>query len=306
MPASTRVQRFLDQRLGVHVECGERVVEHEHPRPADDGPGEREPLALAARERQPLLADPGVETPRQVVGELGLGDLEGVVTSSSVASGRAERDVLADAGRENRVGSSKADRHGAQRVQPEVADVVAVERCPPAGDVVERGTSEVSVVLPEPVAPTQREPSRPARTSRSTSWSTGLVRTRILVERDALEPQAPDPLGRAGVRPVDDGDGGVEHLVDALGGAGSRPAGVGQDPAERVERPGDERQAPDERHQLPDRHRTASHRVSTAQQPDAEHQPGHDFQGGPEEGDQAALLPAGGRGSRRRRARTAG
>ena len=46
------------------------------PRPAEHRPGQREPLALAAGQRHALLADPGVQAPRQVVDELGLGDLE--------------------------------------------------------------------------------------------------------------------------------------------------------------------------------------------------------------------------------------
>ena len=69
-------QRRLDLRLGVHVERRQRVVEHEHPRAAEHGAGEREPLPLAAGQRQALLADAGVEAERQVVDELGLRDLD--------------------------------------------------------------------------------------------------------------------------------------------------------------------------------------------------------------------------------------
>ena len=62
-------KRLLDARFGVHVERRERIVEHEHAWPPDDGARDREPLTLAARQRQPLFADAGVETPRQVVRE---------------------------------------------------------------------------------------------------------------------------------------------------------------------------------------------------------------------------------------------
>ena len=47
--ASTGRSAACDDRLGVHVERRERVVEHQHARPADDGAGQREALALAAR-----------------------------------------------------------------------------------------------------------------------------------------------------------------------------------------------------------------------------------------------------------------
>ena len=72
-----RAQRGLDGGLGVDVERRQRVVEHEDPGPADDRPGQGEALALAAGQRQALLADAGVEAPRQVEGEAGLRDLEG-------------------------------------------------------------------------------------------------------------------------------------------------------------------------------------------------------------------------------------
>ncbi len=76
MPSQHPAERRLDQRLGVHVERRERVVEHQHPRPAEHRAGQRQPLALPAGERQPLLADPGVQAPRQVVDEVGLGHRE--------------------------------------------------------------------------------------------------------------------------------------------------------------------------------------------------------------------------------------
>ena len=79
MPVASRehvAQRLLDELLGVHVERGQRVVEHQDPRPREHGPGEREPLPLAAGQRHALLADAGVEAPGQVVHELRLGDLD--------------------------------------------------------------------------------------------------------------------------------------------------------------------------------------------------------------------------------------
>ena len=69
-------QRLLDQRLGVDVERGQRVVEHQHGRPGQHRAGQRQPLALAAGQAHALLADARVQAPRQVVDEAGLGHLE--------------------------------------------------------------------------------------------------------------------------------------------------------------------------------------------------------------------------------------
>ena len=101
-------QRLLDERLGLDVERGERVVEHEHARAAEHGPGEREPLPLAAGQRHPLLADPGVQAPRQVVREPRLGEVErGLDVGVGGASGRP-RVTFSRTLAENRIGSSKA------------------------------------------------------------------------------------------------------------------------------------------------------------------------------------------------------
>ncbi len=59
-------QRLLDQRLGVHVERGERVVQHQELRVADDRAGQRQALPLAAGQAQALLADLGVDAVRQL------------------------------------------------------------------------------------------------------------------------------------------------------------------------------------------------------------------------------------------------
>ena len=53
-------QRLVDRRLGHGVHRGHRVVEHQHPRVGEHGPGQRDPLPLAAGQRQPALADHGV------------------------------------------------------------------------------------------------------------------------------------------------------------------------------------------------------------------------------------------------------
>ena len=59
-------QRFLDDRFRVHIHRRQRVVEHQHLRPAKHCSRQRESLPLAAGERVALLADASLETPREV------------------------------------------------------------------------------------------------------------------------------------------------------------------------------------------------------------------------------------------------
>ncbi len=60
-------QGRVDLLLGAGVDRRRRVVEHEHVRIGEHGAGDRDALPLAAREREPALADDGVVP----VGELG-------------------------------------------------------------------------------------------------------------------------------------------------------------------------------------------------------------------------------------------
>ncbi len=72
-------QRGLHGGLRVHVQRGQRVVQHEELGPPDHRAGQREPLPLAAGEAEALLADPGVGALRERVREVGPGDGEGPV-----------------------------------------------------------------------------------------------------------------------------------------------------------------------------------------------------------------------------------
>ena len=58
-------QRVLHRRLRRRVEAGRRLVEDHDPRLGEQQPGDRQPLALAAREAVAALADDGAETVRQ-------------------------------------------------------------------------------------------------------------------------------------------------------------------------------------------------------------------------------------------------
>src|SRR3712207_8910526 len=50
-----RSQRLLDLALGLRVDAARRLVEDQDPRVVQDRPRDRDPLALAARERVPAL-----------------------------------------------------------------------------------------------------------------------------------------------------------------------------------------------------------------------------------------------------------
>ena len=80
----------------MHVQRGQRVVEEQHLGPGKDRAGERHALPLAAGQRHALLADPGIESPRQVGDEVGLC---GVQRRENVLFGRvldaSEADILA-------------------------------------------------------------------------------------------------------------------------------------------------------------------------------------------------------------------
>jgi hypothetical protein len=63
-------QPSADTRFGAVVKCGEAVVEQQDPRCADDRAGDREPLALTAREIASSLGNLGVEPLRPFLDEL--------------------------------------------------------------------------------------------------------------------------------------------------------------------------------------------------------------------------------------------
>ena len=64
------VERRLDLDLGLEVEVGGRLVEHEHARAREEGPCQRHQLPFARRERLAALVNGGVDAMRQPVHEL--------------------------------------------------------------------------------------------------------------------------------------------------------------------------------------------------------------------------------------------
>ena len=101
-PAAHRLaQAVADLRLGRRVDRGRRVVEDQDARVDDQRAGDRDPLALAAGERDPALADHRVVAVRQRLDELvRLREPRGALDLLVGRFGPAERDVLAHGRRE--------------------------------------------------------------------------------------------------------------------------------------------------------------------------------------------------------------
>ena len=150
-----RGERFLDERLGVDVERRQRVVQHQHRRARDDRAGQGKPLPLPAGQRQPFLADPGVEPPRQLVRRnRACATASAASISSSVASGRPSstfsRTLI-----ENSTGSSNTVAICcATTVRRRSRTSTPSRVIRPAVTSYSRDGSADIVVLPDPVAPT--------------------------------------------------------------------------------------------------------------------------------------------------------
>ena len=90
-------KRCLHARLGFIVERRGRLVEHQDRRVADDGAGDRQALALAARQRHAVFADRRLVAVRLLADEVvGLGDPCGLLDLGVGRVGAAVADVVAD------------------------------------------------------------------------------------------------------------------------------------------------------------------------------------------------------------------
>ena len=149
-----RVDRPLDLALGLSVEGAGRLVEDHDRRVLEEGAGDRQALALAAREVAPALADHGLEAVRGAPHEVHR--LRRVERPFHLGRGRvrlADAQVLLDrAGEDERFLEHHADVL-AQRFERHRADVAPVDRHLAPGRI-EHPVQRLSVVvLPDPVAP---------------------------------------------------------------------------------------------------------------------------------------------------------
>ncbi|GHJ18900.1 hypothetical protein TPA0909_05140 [Streptomyces albus] len=130
-------QRVVDLVLDAGVHGGGRVVQEQQPRVAEQGAGQGYALALAAGEGQSLFADGGVVAVGQLLDEtVRLGGLGGGADLFVGGVGRPVGDVLADGrGEEEGVLGDQSDG-AAQRVECQLADVLAADAHGAAGHVV--------------------------------------------------------------------------------------------------------------------------------------------------------------------------
>ncbi len=131
--------RLLDQHLGAGVDRAGGLVQHQDRRVGQEGPGDGDQLLLARAHPRALAVDDGVvalrQGPHEAVGVRGPRRLLDVAAGH--LAGRAVGDVLRDGPAEQPgVLQHHADRR-AQLVARHGRHVHAVQRDPPAGDLVE-------------------------------------------------------------------------------------------------------------------------------------------------------------------------
>ena len=126
-----------DAPFGRGVDGGRRIVEDQHRAVDHDAAGDREALALAARQRDASLTDQGAVARGEladVVMKLRRG--RRALDAAAPGPGRAVGDVVVDAGGKH-VGLLLDDADGAaQRGQGNLANVLAVDGDAPTADVV--------------------------------------------------------------------------------------------------------------------------------------------------------------------------
>ena len=116
-----------DPGLDLGVDRGRGVVEDQQPRPADQGPGQRDPLPLAAGQRRAALAERGVEPVGQRGDEaVGLGGAQRR-PDLLVGDVGAEGDVAADGVVEEERGLADDRDRAGELAAGQVAQVDAVD-----------------------------------------------------------------------------------------------------------------------------------------------------------------------------------
>ena len=210
------LQPLVDLLLDLDVDRAGGVVEHQDRRVDQQRAGDRDPLALAARQRVAALADDGVVALRQRVDELvGAGGASRRPDLLERRVGAPVGDVVADRGREQeRLVEHDADL-GAQAVEREVAHVVAVDLDRAAGDVVEARQQPRDRRLAAGRAADHRDRLAGAQVQREVVEDQRPV---AVGEADAVEADVAVAVGEVDrVGAVDDRRLLVEDLVDPLG-----------------------------------------------------------------------------------------
>jgi len=231
-------------------------------------------LALAAGQREALLADPCVEAPWQVVDEAGLGDVHGSLELLVRGAGGAEQQVLPHAGREQEGVVERDTDVAAQRGQPQVAHVVAVEGDRALGDVVQPGHELQQRRLSRPGAPHQGHGLAGPHFQVDAAQCPP-VAARVSEPHVEQAQQARRRLERHGIGAVGDGRLGVENLEHPARPAGGL-LGVGQDAPERLDGPHQHEDERDEGDQAAEGERSVAHGQPADEQNGAQGHVGHE------------------------------
>ena len=192
-PRIASARPVADLCLGGCVDGGGRVVEDQDARVDHERSCDREPLPLAARERDPALADHGVVAVRQLLDELVcLRGLRRPLDLLVRGVEDAERDVLADGGREEEgILGDDADL-APERAARDVADVDAVDEHAALGRVVEARHERGERRLARAGVADQRDRSSRARArGRSRAGPAGPRRSRSRRARSGSRPGRP-------------------------------------------------------------------------------------------------------------------
>ena len=141
---------------GVGVEAGRGLVEQQHPAVEQQGPGQRDPLPLAAGQAAAPLADPGVVALRQPLDErVRVGLHRGQPHLAERGVGAGEGDVVADAGVQHAAAPAGRSRRRSrtERAVWSATSWPSISTVPRSGSSC-RASSRATVDLPEPLAPT--------------------------------------------------------------------------------------------------------------------------------------------------------
>ena len=258
-PAHRLAQCEPDARLGRRVDRRGGVVEDQDARVGDERTGDRDALALPARQRQAALADHGVVAVRERADEVVRLRAAGRLLDLGVARiGSRERDVVAHRGREQeRVLRDRRDR-APQRTWLELAHVDAVDDHPPGLHVVQPRDQRGQRRLARAGRADQRERA----TRRQVEIDAVEHRPRrVVAEAHALEPQL--ARARPAVAPAAPAAHDLRLLVEQLEHAAAGRDGALHlaDPhAEHAERHHQHREVEVEREEAADRERARRRR----------------------------------------------
>ncbi len=244
------LDRREDRRLGLGVDGGERVVEHQDRRLAHEGAGEGDALPLAAGELDAALADDGVEA-------LG-SDCTSARTSASSAAWRmvsvpsgalgiVERvaDVARDRRREQERVLLRIADAGAHGLEREIADVVPVEEHRARGRGQEAREQDGDGALARPGAADDRQ--RAAGRDLEADAVDDLARA--VREGEVLDAdRAVDVIGRGQRAALHLGDGSEDDLEALVPGAAALDDR--EDEAEGEHRPDEAEQREPERDEV--------------------------------------------------------